>query len=268
MMYLYADDAKIFGYDSTQVQNCINKMVSWMENYQLTLSPAKCQYLPISHKPYNINHALEYHINCYNTVNIPKTFSVCDLGVVISSDLKWNNHISKIVAKAFIGLYHISHSFNSNNIWILLKAYTTYVRPKLEYNTSIWSLYLIKDIAKIESIQKQFTRYLCIWCKMPFSSYHDHLNKLNIKSLEYRRVVIILTYKICYKLIDLRFDEFFIKCNNNSSYNLRRHSFNIKPLHCANTNSYNHFFTHRVPKTWNKLRENIISAPNFMLFKQ
>ena len=182
-MYLYADDAKIFGHDSTQVQNCINKMMSWMENYQLTLSPAKCQYLPISCKPYNINHTLEYHINCYN---IPTTFSVCDLGVVISSDLKWNNHISKIVAKASIGLYHISHFFNSNNIWILLKAYTTYVSPKLEYNTSIWSPYLIKDIAKIESIQKQFTRYICIRCKVPFSSYHDRLNKLNIKSLEYR----------------------------------------------------------------------------------
>ena len=97
-MYLYADDAKLFGHDSTQVQNCIYKMVSWMENHQhqLTLSPDKCQYLPIFHKSYNINQALEYHINCYN---IPRTFSVCDLGVVISSDLKWNNHISKLWQK-------------------------------------------------------------------------------------------------------------------------------------------------------------------------
>ena len=77
------------------------------------------------------------YIILYNSYNILTTFSVCDLGVVICSDLKWNNHISKIVAKASIGLYHISHSFNSNNIWILLKVYTTYVRPKLEYNTFI-----------------------------------------------------------------------------------------------------------------------------------
>ena len=93
------------------------------------------------------------------------------------------------------------------------------MKPKLEYNTSTWSPYLIKDIAKIESIQKQFTRYICIRCKVPFSLYHDRLNKLNIKSLEYRRVEfdMILTYKICYNLIDLKFDEFFIKCNNDSS---------------------------------------------------
>ena len=78
----------------------------------------------------------------------------------------------------------------------------------------------------------------------------------------------ILTYKICYNLIDLKFDKFFIKCNNNSSYNLYRHSFNIKLLDCANTDSDNHFFTHCVPKTWNKLPENIISASNLMLFKR
>ena len=83
------------------------------------------------------------------------------------------------------------------------------------------------------------------------------------KSLEYRQVEfdMILTYKICYNLIDLKFDEFFIKCNNNSFYNLCRHSFNINPLHCANTNSYNHFFTPRVPKIWNKLPENILVLP-------
>ena len=127
-MYLYADDATIFGHDSTQIQNCINKMVSWMENHQLTLSPATCQYWPIFCKPYNINHVSEHHINCYN---IPTTFSVCELGVVISSDLKWNNYISEIVAKVSIGLYHISHSFNSNNIWILLKACPIYVRPNI-----------------------------------------------------------------------------------------------------------------------------------------
>ena len=135
------------------------------------------------------------------------------------------------------------------------------MRPKLEYNIFIWSPYLIKDIAKIESIQKQFTRYICIQCKVPFSSYHDRLYKLNIKLLEYRQVEfdMILTYRICYNLIDLKFDKFFIKCNNDSSYNLCRHSFNIKPLYCANTDFYNHFFTHCVPKTWNKLPENIIS---------
>ena len=168
---------------------------SGIENIRITLAPAKCHYLPKIFYKHYINHV--YHISNYI---IFSTFSVCDLVVVIFSDLKWNNYISKIVAKASISSLHISHSFNTNNIWILLRAYTTYVKPKLEYNTSIWSPYLIKNIVKIESVQKRFIRYICIHCNVPFSSYHDHLHKLNIKSLEYQQVKfdIILTYKICY----------------------------------------------------------------------
>ena len=52
-----------------------------------------------------------------------------------------------------------------------------------------------------------------------------------------------------------------------SFYNLRRHSFDIRPLHCASTNSCNNFFTYRVLKIWNKLTENIICAPDLMLFR-
>ena len=92
-------------------------MGNYQGNYQVTLAAVKFQYFSISCKLYNINRI--YHTNNYI---IPSTFRVCDLGVVISSDLKWNNHISKIVAKASIISYHISHSFNSNNIWILLRA--------------------------------------------------------------------------------------------------------------------------------------------------
>ena len=51
------------------------------------------------------------------------------------------------------------------------KAYTTCVRPILEYNSVIWSLYLKKDIIKIESIQKQFTRMICKLCNLNFSFY-------------------------------------------------------------------------------------------------
>ena len=47
-----------------------------------------------------------------------------------------------------------------------------------------------------------------------------------------------------------------------------RHSFNIRPLHCTSTDSYNNFFTYWVSEIWNKLPGNIICAPNLMLFKR
>ena len=53
--------------------------------------------------------------------------------------LRHISYISSITAKASTGTYQILYSFSSNNVWVLLKAYTTYVRPILEYNSVIWS---------------------------------------------------------------------------------------------------------------------------------
>jgi len=54
------------------------------------------------------------------------------------------------------------YSFSSKNVWILLRAYLTYVRPILEHNTVIWSPYLKKDIYRVESVQKLLIRlYVC-----------------------------------------------------------------------------------------------------------
>ena len=65
-------------------------------------------------------------------------------------------------------------------------------------------------------------------CNIPFSSYVDRLSKLNLKPLEYHRLEfdLILTYKICYHLIDVKFDDFF-QCAQ-TSYKLRRHSFILR----------------------------------------
>ena len=138
-------------------------------------------------------------------------FAVCDLGAVISSNLKWHQHVCSIGSKVFICLHQILHCFSSKNVWIFLKAYVTYIRPLLEYNTVIWSLYLKSDISMIESVQKCFTKKICFCCNISNTSYSHCLNKLNLKSLEYRRVELdlMLLYKIIHEYVDLNFSDFF-----------------------------------------------------------
>ena len=68
--------------------------------------------------------------------NMISTLSaVSDLGFIISSNLKWHKHICNIFSKASIHCYQILHCLNSNNVWILLKTYITYIRQLLQYNT-------------------------------------------------------------------------------------------------------------------------------------
>ena len=152
-------------------------------------------------------------------------------------------------------------------MWILLHAYITYVRPKLKYNTVIWSPYLKKDIELIESVQKKFTGDLCVRCNISFNSYFDRLNKLNISSLEYQRLEsdLIYMYKICYDFCDVKFSDFFDSLQ--TGYNLRRHKLTVKCTKSPKLNSYLHFFCNRLPSVWNSLLENIVCANSLSAFK-
>ena len=203
-MFLYADDAKLFSNNAFSLQQGLDKFTNWLQLHQLDLAVAKCEHLCISR-----NHCSNSFFA--GSLNI-KTVSVAkDLGIYFSDDLKWSCHISHIHRNASLCSYQILRSFSIKNIWILLKAFNAYVRPKVEFNTCIWNPYFKKDIVLFESVQRNFTRYAFIRCNIPFNSYHDRLCKLGIKSLEYRRLEfdLILMFKICHNLCDLQFSNCF-----------------------------------------------------------
>ena len=75
----------------------------------------------------------------------------------------------------------------------LWQDYLQYL-PKLEFNTPIWFPYFKKDINKIESVQKIYTRIICNCCNIHNKLYHERLVKLQLKSLEYRRCKFDLFY--------------------------------------------------------------------------
>jgi len=111
-----------------------------------------------------------------------------DLGIFIAENLKWNHHIKYIYQIASIISFQVLKSFKSMDINILKKLYLVYIRPKLEYTTLIWSPYLKKDINHLESVQTKYTRIIFNRCNISYTSYLDRLAKLNIKSLEYRKL--------------------------------------------------------------------------------
>ena len=45
-------------------------------------------------------------------------------------------------------------------VTLLVRAYTTYVRPLVDYNSIIWSPHYKQDIERIESVQCRFTERL------------------------------------------------------------------------------------------------------------
>ena len=91
---------------------------------------------------------------------LPAINEVTDLGVIVDSRLAFVAHIDHIVARASIRANLIHKCFVSRDTATLLRAFTVYVRPLLEYASCVWSPHNTGQIAKLESVQRKFTKRL------------------------------------------------------------------------------------------------------------
>ena len=93
-------------------------------------------------------------------LRVPLEKSNCekDLGILISDDLRWNNHIKTIAAKANRVLGMLLKTFTSRdmNLWKLL--YVSLVRPHLEFASTVWNPYLVGEFETLEKVQRRATR--------------------------------------------------------------------------------------------------------------
>ena len=68
--------------------------------------------------------------------------------------MKFDSHISTKINKANNILGAIRRSFSYLDNTIMLRLYTSLVRPHLEYANPVWSPRYKKDISNIENVQK------------------------------------------------------------------------------------------------------------------
>ena len=131
-----------------------------------------------------------------------------DFGITVTKNLSPSKYISDIVKKAHCRANMIHRCFLSQNACLLVRAFTTYVRPLLEYNSATWSPSLKRDIQHIEQVQRRFTKRLRGFHDY---SYAERLQLLNLDLLEMCRLKfdLILCYKIIFGIVRVNRDEFF-----------------------------------------------------------
>ena len=82
------------------------------------------------------------------------------LCVTIPSDLKWHNHISHITAKASRTLGFVGCNVYNCPPEVKSLAYTSLIRPQLEYASAAWDPYLVGDIQQLEKVQRRAARFV------------------------------------------------------------------------------------------------------------
>jgi hypothetical protein len=99
-LQLFADDAKLYSEidicnGSLTLQQSLDRLANWASEWQLTININKCAVLSISSKSQPTSHA--YFIG---GLAISRLNSYVDLGITISSNLLFEQHINNIVSKA------------------------------------------------------------------------------------------------------------------------------------------------------------------------
>ena len=95
-----------------------------------------------------------------NNHALPCTTLCKDLGITVDNNLTPSPHVATRTVTANQRASLIYRMFVSRDIHLLVRAFVTYVRPVVEYNTVIWSPFNKCDIERVEKVQRRFTKWL------------------------------------------------------------------------------------------------------------
>ena len=191
-----------------------------MNNYQWQRNLG-CILEPIIHK---LSHVQTYRL----------------VGIIIDDKLTFSCHILSSTKKAYKQSIIMSHCILSKHPHLLKSAFTSYVRPIMEYASPVWS-HFTKDIDALERVQRRFTKSFSNIQSLPYSA------RLTRIDLDVRRnhIDLITYFRLIYGLTHLDYTSFFSPRLNSVT---RGHPYTlIKPPVRLNTSKFSFFFSQRRP---------------------
>jgi len=188
---LYADDTKLYREiesipgDTDVLQSDLFRLTEWCKTWQLKFNPDKCETMRINHKQ---DTSKESYTPDPNGEVIKSVKSIKDLGITISYDLSWSDHIHDVVNKANRVLGVIKRVLGSKSITEFSLLYKLLVRRILEYAAPVWCPFLVKDIVLLEKVQRRASR-LAFGQQRGEMHYEERCAILKWSPLEKRKIV-------------------------------------------------------------------------------
>ena len=115
------------------------------------------------------------------------------LGVELSRNLDWGQHVNNKVMKANRSLGFLWRNLSSCPEGVKEAAYKALVRPHVEYASSVWDPHLKKHVKQIEGVQRRAARFVKNCYTREPGTVTNLLNELNWIPLKVRRKISRLT---------------------------------------------------------------------------
>jgi len=164
--------------------------------------PAKCTVLRICKNP---RHRIETTYTLHGET-LQSADSSKYLGVTLSDDLQWKKHINSTAAKGTRTLGFVRRNLRDCTPVVKSAAYTTIIRPQLEYASSVWDPATATEAHTLEQVQRKAARFV-------HNRYTDRtpgcvskmVHDLGWDSLQHRRYLarLMMLFKISNSIVEV-----------------------------------------------------------------
>jgi hypothetical protein len=227
--------------------------MAWCNKWGMKFNQLKCCVMTFSKNTdqYLYNYKMNDHV-------LERVNSVVDLGVTVTDNLKWDNHINNLVSRANQRLGLVKRCLGVNcSSQIKLLCYKSLIRPLLESCSCAWSCNSKKLVVKIESVQRRATKFILDDYN---TEYNIRLSMCNLLPLSLRRDYLdfVFFYNFIHHLVYVKLS---INMIDPSTY-IRTRS-NLDELNiCASNHKtflYSKMYNCRISRSWNLIPYNIRS---------
>ena len=160
----FADDTRLYSKisyveDCDSLQSDLNCVYDWAKTNIMVFNSQKFKYLSFST---NVSITSDY-INAYVSPNlyvIDKVNNLKDLGIIMSSNCSFEQHIIKLCKRCTGLCSWILRTFSSRESTVMMTLFKSLVLSRLDYGSQLWSPTKIHQIIMIEKIQKALLNIL------------------------------------------------------------------------------------------------------------
>ncbi len=158
LRYLFADDTSLFStidpkkIDETfnTINNDLNKLAIWSEQWRVTFNASKTVYMIISNRKNVVYPSLYLHGQVLNRAETHK-----HLGITFSSNMKWTAHIENVFSKAFARLNGIRRIGQVVSRAVRESLYNALVLPVIEYGSILYDNCSFVLSQRLERLHRQ-----------------------------------------------------------------------------------------------------------------
>jgi len=156
---LFADNCIIYRKilnieDVEKLQTDLDRLGEWAEVNEMIINPNKSKALSFTRA--RMKDPLHYSLGGQR---IPEDNCCKYLGIVIRNDLNWADQVNYTVQKAWRALHFVMRIVNKGNKNTKNLAYTSLVRPILEYGAACWDPYRECQISALDRVQNKAAKF-------------------------------------------------------------------------------------------------------------